>query len=239
MEIRVKEDSVEITGYVNAIERNSKPLMSRVGQFIERICKGAFKKALKRNNDVHILLNHDWNRDLGSIKQGNLELEEDNIGLRVRACITDKDVIQKARNGELVGWSFGFQDREVENTIERGMPHRAVKDLDLAEVSILDKRKKPAYDGTLIMARDDVEELHFRGEDFIDEVSIIGEIGEMHNETENTVQNEEKIDENAQSIVKDEVREEPIKEEPKQQDVVEEIDYSKYENMIKEMKEEK
>lgn len=222
MEIRVKEDSVEISGYVNAIERNSKPLMSRVGQFIERICKGAFKKALKRNNDVHILLNHDWNRDLGSTKQGNLELEEDNIGLRVRACITDKDVIQKARNGELVGWSFGFQDREVENTIERGMPHRAVKDLDLAEVSILDKRKRPAYDGTLIMARDDIEELHFRGEDFIDEVSI----REVDEENKKELDNEMKENDNKE-------------EEPKQQEeVVEEIDYSKYENMIKEMKEE-
>lgn len=223
MEIRVKEDSVEITGYVNAVERASKPLWSRVGQFIERICKGAFKKALKRNDDVHILLNHDWNRDLGSTKQGNLELEEDNIGLKARAIITDKDVIEKARNGELVGWSFGFQDREVENTIERGMPHRAVKDLDLAEVSILDKRKKPAYDGTLIMARDDSEELHFRGEDFIDEVSIREEtpkeeIKELDNEMKN---NEVQV------------------EEPKQQEeVVKEIDYSKYEEMIKEMKEE-
>lgn len=223
MEIRVKEDSVEITGYVNAVERASKPLWSRVGQFVERICKGAFKKALKRNDDVHILLNHDWNRDLGSTKQGNLELEEDNIGLKARAIITDKDVIEKARNGELVGWSFGFQDREVENTIERGMPYRAVKDLDLAEVSILDKRKKPAYDGTLIMARDDSEELHFRGEDFIDEVSIKEEtpkeeIKEVDNEMKN---NEERI------------------EEPKQQEeVVKEIDYSKYEDMIKEMKEE-
>ena len=223
MEIRVKEDSVEITGYVNAVERASKPLWSRVGQFVERICKGAFKKALKRNDDVHILFNHDWNRDLGSTKQGNLELEEDNIGLKARAIITDKDVIEKARNGELVGWSFGFQDREVENTIERGMPYRAVKDLDLAEVSILDKRKKPAYDGTLIMARDDSEELHFRGEDFIDEVSIKEEtpkeeIKEVDNEMKN---NEERI------------------EEPKQQEeVVKEIDYSKYEDMIKEMKEE-
>lgn len=226
MQIRVKEDSVEIEGYVNAIERNSKPLMSRVGQFIERICKGAFKKALKRNNDVHILLNHDWNRDLGSTKKGNLELEEDNIGLRVRACITDKDVIQKARNGELVGWSFGFQDREVENTIERGMPHRAVKDLDLAEVSILDRSKRPAYDGTLIMARDDESQVHFRGEDFIDEISIREENAQNN---ENIVQNE----------VKDnEMKENEVKEEPKQQDVVEEIDYSKYENMIKEMKEE-
>lgn len=228
MEIRVKEDSVEITGYVNAIERNSKPLMSRVGQFIERICKGAFKKALKRNNDVHILLNHDWNRDLGSTKQGNLELEEDNIGLRVRACITDKDVVQKARNGELVGWSFGFQDRDVENTIERGMPHRAVKDLDLAEVSILDRTKSPAYDGTLIMARDDESEIHFRGEDFIDEVSIREESPQP------TVENQEedkKIDNN-------EMKNNEEKVEPKQQEVVEKIDYSKYEKMIKEMKEE-
>lgn len=229
MEIRVKEDSVEITGYVNAIERVSKPLMSRVGQFIERICKGAFKKALKRNNDVHILLNHDWNRDLGSTKKGNLELEEDNIGLKARAIITDKDVIEKARNGELVGWSFGFQDREVENTIERGMPHRAVKDLDLAEVSILDRSKSPAYDGTLIMARDDSEEMHFRGEDFIDEVSIIDK---TEPQEEENAQNSEKIVQN------DEVREEQVEEEPKQQEIVE-IDYSKYENMLKEMKEEK
>lgn len=229
MEIRVKEDSVEITGYVNAIERASKPLMSRVGQFIERICKGAFKKALKRNNDVHILLNHDWNRDLGSTKKGNLELEEDNIGLKARAIITDKEVIEKARNGELVGWSFGFQDREVENTIERGIPHRAVKDLDLAEVSILDKSKRPAYDGTLIMARDDENEIHFRGEDFIDEVTIKEENSQNN---ENIVQNEkEKIQDNE---MKNNVAKE---EEPKQQDIVEKIDYSKYENMIKEMKE--
>lgn len=193
--------------------------MSRVGQFIERICKGAFKKALKRNNDVHILLNHDWNRDLGSTKQGNLELEEDNIGLKARAIITDKDVIEKARNGELVGWSFGFQDRDVENTIERGMPYRAVKDLDLAEVSILDRTKTPAYDGTLIMARDNSEELHFRGEDFIDEISI-------REEPQEAQENEMKDNEVQEEI------------EPKQQEVVEEIDYSKYEEMIRKMKEE-
>lgn len=227
MEIRVKEDSVEITGYVNAIERASKPLMSRVGQFIERICKGAFKKALNRNDDVHILLNHDWNRDLGSTKKGNLELEEDNIGLKARAIITDKEVIEKARNGELVGWSFGFQDRDVENTIERGIPHRAVKDLDLAEVSILDKRKTPAYDGTLIMARDDESEIHFRGEDFIDNVSI-------REDTVDTNINEVKEEAQENEMKNNEVQEV----EPKQQKVVENIDYSKYENMIKEMKEE-
>ena len=223
MKVNIREDSVEIEGYVNAIERNSKPLWSRVGQFIERICKGAFKKALNRNNDVKILLNHDWERELGSTKKGNLELEEDNIGLRARATITDPEVIEKARNGDLVGWSFGFTDREVENTIERGIPYRAVKDLDLQEVSILDRTKTPAYDGTLLMARAEGNEIHFRGEDFIDEVIV----------KEESTQEEPK---------QEEVVEEPqVEEQPKQQEVVENIntiDYSKYEAMIKEMKEE-
>lgn len=230
MKVNIRADKVEIEGYVNAIERDSKPLWSRVGQFIERICKGAFKKALKRNDDVHILLNHDWTRDLGSTKQGNLELEEDNIGLRVRACITDPEVVKKARAGELVGWSFGFSDRDVINSIRDGMPHRAVKDLDLAEVSILDKRKSPAYEGTLITARAEEDVVHFRGEDFIDEVEIKEDQPEKQPET---------VEENTTEVV--EVQEEtPEDNEPKQQEIVDkEIDYSKYEEIIAEMKEEK
>ena len=232
MEIRVKEDSVEIEGYVNAIERASKPLMSRMGQFIERICKGAFKKALKRNDDIHILLNHDWNRDLGSTKKGNLELEEDNIGLKARATITDPDVVKKARHGDLVGWSFGFTDRDVENSIERGMPSRAVKDLDLYEVSILDRSKTPAYDGTLIMAREENGEMHFRGEDFIDEVSIREEEPIAEEPKEEKAQEEVQVEE---PKVEEPMVE--VNDEPKQQEIVENIDYSKYEEMIKEMKE--
>ena len=232
MKINIREDHVEIEGYVNAIERNSKPLMSRIGKFVERICKGAFKKALNRNNDVHILLNHDWNRDLGSTKQGNLKLEEDNIGLKARARITDPEVIQKARNGDLVGWSFGFQDRDVTNSMLDGLPYRAVKDMDLYEVSILDRRKSPAYDGTLITARSENNEMQFRGEDFIDDdVSIEEEKIPVQEE----VQEEQEVQETREE-------EAPKEAEPKQQEVVENkgtIDYSKYENIIKEMKEEK
>lgn len=243
MKVNIRADKVEIEGYVNAIERDSKPLWSRVGQFIERICKGAFKKALKRNDDVHILLNHDWNRDLGSTKAGNLKLEEDNIGLKARATITDPEVIKKARAGELVGWSFGFSDRDVVNSIRDGMPHRAVKDLDLAEVSILDRRKSPAYEGTLITARAEEDVVHFRGEDFIDEIEAI-EV-----ESEETQEEPETQPEETASIEDTEVREEasgeeqkevPEEAEPKQQEIVDkEIDYSKYEEIIAEMKEEK
>jgi len=222
MKVNVRADSVEIEGYVNAIERNSKPLMSRIGRFIERICKGAFNKALKRNDDVHLLLNHNWNRDLGSTKRGNLKLKEDNIGLKAKATIFDPEVVQKARNGDLVGWSFGFQDRDVDNSTYEGMPYRAVKDLDLFEVSILDRTKSPAYDGTLITARSETNEIQFRGEDFIDEVNL-------------SVEEDKPL--KIEPEANEEVREEEP--EPKQQEVVEnKIDYSKYEDLIKEMKEE-
>lgn len=234
MKVKIRADSVEIEGYVNAVERNSKPLMSRIGNFIERICKGAFKKALKRNDDVHILLNHDWQRDLGSTKQGNLELTEDNIGLHARACITDKEVVQKARNGDLVGWSFGFQDRDVDNSTYDGMPYRAVKDLDLFEVSILDRTKSPAYDGTLITARAEGEDVqvHYRGEDFIDDIDLDDED-----------KPEEELQDLKEDIIEDKIEKELTEvrddQKPKQQEIVEKnIDYSKYEQLIQEMKEE-
>lgn len=176
MKIEIRSDSVTIEGYVNAVERASKPLNSRLGKFVEKICAGAFKRALARAEDVRILLNHDWQKDLGGIKDGNLELEEDNIGLHARATITDPEVIADARNGDLVGWSFGFDDLPdgVEETRdnETGLPFRKVKDLALYEVSLLNRRKSPAYVGTLVNVRDDGSTVYY-SEDTEEEVEII------------------------------------------------------------------
>lgn len=228
MKVNIRADHVEIEGYVNAVERNSKTLRDRIGEFVERVCKGAFKKALKRNDDIKILLNHDATRELGSTKQGNLELKEDNIGLHARATIYDKEVIDDARNNRLVGWSFGFHDIDVDRSMHEGVVYRTIRDLDLREVSIINNKKSPAYEGTLIMARadDSDDRLLLRSEDFIDEVSIREE------QTPNNVQEEQALD--------NEMKNNEVQiEEPKQQEeVVKEIDYSKYENMIKEMKEE-
>ena len=176
MKIQIRADSVTIEGYVNAVERASKPLNSRLGKFVEKICAGAFNRALGRAEDVRILLNHDRSKDLGGIKDGNLELEEDNIGLHARATITDPEVIKDARNGDLVGWSFGFDDVDVEETRddETGLPFRKVKDLNLAEVSLLNRKKTPAYVGTLVNVRDDGSTVYY-SEDTEDEVEIIDE----------------------------------------------------------------
>lgn len=155
MRIEIRADSVTIEGYVNAVERPSKPLLSRFGRFIEKICAGAFGRALERNKDVRIFLNHNPERDLGGTGTGELELNEDNIGLHARAVITDPEVIKDARNNNLVGWSFGFEDRAVDvmQDNETGLPYRMVKDLNLYEVSILNREKTPVYDGTLVNVR--------------------------------------------------------------------------------------
>lgn len=207
LQVRIKGDAVTIEGYVNAIERKSRPLMSRIGRFVERIKKGAFKRAIERNDNIKLLLNHDWQRELGSTQDGTLELTEDSIGLRARATITDPDVAQKARNGELVGWSFGFTDREVDKHDEDGMPTRDVKDLDLYEVSILDTSKKPAYEGTLVSVRSD-DETYYHGAMLEQEINIREEQQEPPEE----------------------------REEPQENTGV--IDYTLYEKLIQELKEE-
>lgn len=180
MKISIRQDSVTIEGYVNAVERNSKPLNERGVTFIERIASGAFKRAIARAKDIRILLNHNWAKDLGGTADGTLELEEDNIGLKARATITDAEVIEDARRGDLVGWSFGFRDEDVTQLRdeESGLPLRKVNDLDLFEVSLLNRKKSPAYIGTLVNVRDDGEEVvvNLSEDNIVEEVETINEV---------------------------------------------------------------
>ena len=248
MKINIRSDSVLIEGYVNAVERNSKPLISRIGRFIERICKGAFERALRRSakdqHDVHILLNHDWDRDLGSIAQGNLELYEDSIGLYARAEITDAGVVDDAKHNRLVGWSFGFWDTPdgVEAGVDdvTGLPLRRVTDLILDEVSILNTDKTPAYDGTLIMARDD-DNVRYYSDTFSDDI----EIREDAEESAEASANVADISGATVNITADKITitsgadQGAVENQPKQDEhpeAIQTIDYSVYEEMISEMK---
>jgi len=229
MKIQVRADSVKIEGYVNAVERASKPLFSRFGQFIEKICAGAFGRALQRNDNVRILLNHNPERDLGGTGSGELELTEDNIGLHARAVITDPQVIKDARNGDLVGWSFGFADRAVDvlQDNETGLPFRMVKDLDLYEVSLLNREKEPAYNGTLVNVRDDGKEVLIGSENLPD--SIETEL------IEKAEQVEQATNEALEEIRADETQGADVKPEPPTNDT-KSFDNSKYINIVAELK---
>lgn len=158
MKIEVRSDHVLISGYVNAVGRDSRPLPSPTGKFVEMVEPGVFRAALERAQDVQLLLNHDKNRVLGSVAQGNLALCEDNIGLRAECTVTDADVIEKARKGELRGWSFGMyvNNADMEERADN-IPRRHLRDIDIFEVSLIDKSKLPCYAGTSVECRADSE----------------------------------------------------------------------------------
>ena len=155
MKITIRADSVEIEGYVNAVGRDSRRMVDQFGNdFVEQIQPGAFALALSKNATVQMLLNHNEERVLGQTGD-NLELEEDSIGLHARATVTDPEVIELARSGKLVGWSFGFYQLDArtaydyDSHIERSI----VTELDLREVSIIDDTMLPVYAGTSVHAR--------------------------------------------------------------------------------------
>lgn len=154
MKVRVYDNKAIISGYVNVAERISKRLKENGIEFYEKIKEGAFGDAVRRNNNIKILLNHDYKRELGNTNQ-NLTIYEDSIGLYAEAEITDEEVVMKARNNQLSGWSFGFVPlKEQINESYDNIPLRTVESLNLYEVSILDSDHIPAYNSMSLNVRD-------------------------------------------------------------------------------------
>lgn len=230
MEIEIRDNSVVVSGYVNAVERWSKPitgkLRGKMQRFIEKIKAGTFSTALKRNDNVKVLLNHNSERELASTLNGTAKLEEDNIGLRAEVTITDAEVLEKAKNNKLVGWSFGFRSNSDEVNQQDTLATRTVTDMDLVEVSILDDTKSPAYYGTSIETRSEGEEMEIRENIGADEVSV--DIEQLADLVANRVLEKLKGEARAEKV------EEEPKEEPKEPETEEKraIDYSAFEERI-------
>ena len=162
MKVTLRNDSVEISGYVNATDRESKPLRDAEGYFVERIEPGAFARSLARKDPV-MLLNHDPDRVLSTVA-GGLTVREDAVGLYAQAVVTDAAVVEKARAGKLSGWSFGFMPGDQAVDQSNGMRRKTVRSLDLIEVSLLDDTREPAYIATSVMTRGEPLEVREMGD---------------------------------------------------------------------------
>ena len=172
MKVEIRNNAVNIDGYVCVVERESRIMSSPSGKkFIEKVKAKTFQKALEKNDSVDLFFNHLENRNLGNTKD-NIRLWEDNIGLRAQATITDPEVIEKARNNQLSGWSFGFKDLKPNwQDGQDGIARRTLEDIQLTEVSILDKI--PAYIATSWELRD--------GDGTVVETRITEEMQQMDN----------------------------------------------------------
>jgi len=166
--VEIRDNAVHIDGYVNAVERDSKVLHDEKGDFIEKVKAGAFQRAIDRakgrNECVRVLLNHDYMRELTNTDETTTKLFEDNIGLRCQCEIRDAEVVAKAKEQKLVGWSFGFYPLVDSRENDKGIDRRELREIELYEVSLLDDTRVPAYDGTSVEVRDFVETRDFEDE---------------------------------------------------------------------------
>lgn len=164
-ELEIRGNALHISGYVNAVERESRRLPRQASlkarsDFVEKISAGAFGRAVTRAAEVRLMFNH--KRDIGGTADGTLTLSEDNIGLKAEAVVSDSEVVGAAKRGELRGWSFGFNNAvDRWEDVSEGLQRRTIDDLDLKEVSVL--TVTPAYVGTSVEVRgEDVCETEYR-----------------------------------------------------------------------------
>lgn len=189
MRIEIRSDNtMKISGYVNAVCRDSRPIVTLRGKVVEQVEEGVFRRAIERAEDIALRLNH-YDKDYAHTKDGTLILTEDSIGLRAEAIIADKELIDKAKKKEFVGWSWGayITKDEMEERAD-DIPRRHVKEMELFEVSLIDRRKSPCYTGTLVEQRAE-EEIVIEERSFKDENVEI----ETHKKAIDYSQFEEKI----------------------------------------------
>jgi HK97 family phage prohead protease len=127
----------------------------------ERVMPGAFDRALRENQDVRALFNHDSNQVIGRTSSGTLKLSTDDKGLRYEANAPDtqvgRDVVTLIKRGDVTGSSFGFSVRgeRIRKETRDGKPYyiRELTDVDLYDVS---PTTFPAYQSSDASARAEI-----------------------------------------------------------------------------------
>lgn len=141
-----KADRIE--GYCAVFNSPSADL----GGFTEIIRPGAFSRAIRENQDVLCLFNHNPSAVLGRTRSGTLRLSQDRVGLYFE-CDTPgsqigRDVHTLIQRGDISSCSFSFS--AASDDWSRDFKQRQLLDVDLFDVSPV---TFPAYPATSVDAR--------------------------------------------------------------------------------------
>lgn len=148
LEVRAASDgAVKIGGHAAVFDEEA----DIGGVFREKIVKGAFKKAINRD-DVVLLVNH-GGLPLARTGSRTLTLKEDDTGLRMDAELDASDpdvmaVVPKMKRGDLSHMSFQFRmkDGKEEWDDTGDIPLRTITEFgSIQDVSVV---TFPAYEGT-------------------------------------------------------------------------------------------
>lgn len=161
LELRVMQSSIVtndedliVEGLVNKTESWSHTLGVRK-KFKEKICRGAFDKAIQKANRIDFLCEHDSSKLLSTTENNSLQLWEDEEGLKMRAVICPttygRDLYELMRSKLVNHMSFGFRVLSDKwKKLSNGTFERIVEELELLEVSAV---RNPAYPQSAIAAR--------------------------------------------------------------------------------------
>ncbi|MDK8871617.1 HK97 family phage prohead protease [Paracoccus sp. SSJ] len=124
----------------------------------EVIAARAFADRIERDEDIHLLAGHDFNRPLASRAAGTLQLRDTDTALQIEATIDGqtswaRDFLAAHASGLIRGLSPGFRVHRGGERIERraGGTLRTITAADLLEVSAV---TRPAYSQAQIEARE-------------------------------------------------------------------------------------
>ncbi|HFK1517125.1 TPA: phage major capsid protein [Bacillus cereus] len=154
-EVNESSDGFFVRGLVNQTGEWSQTLYDKHGNpFIERVMPNVFENALKRGNDVKLLLEHDKNMLLARTKDETLKLTETSRGLEMEATLVPSNQSEHIhaliKRGTLNNMSFGMVVLDAEWTKEKGVNQRSITELALYECSIV---SDPAYTQSTVEAR--------------------------------------------------------------------------------------
>ncbi len=155
MKIEIRsETEASISGYVNATEKRSRPVITPHGKVIEVIEPRAFAEAIEAGYDsITLNVDHDKGSVYARTSDGTLTLKEDAIGLHADVLIRDPVLISLAREGKIRGWSFGMYN--VRDELEQradDLPIRHIRGMDLDHVSLI-VNQTPVYSATSVEVR--------------------------------------------------------------------------------------
>ena len=258
LELRVMQTSIAtdstdmvVEGLVNKTESWSHTLGMRK-KFREKICRGAFDKAIQTAPRIDFLAEHDSSKLLATTENGSLELWEDSEGLKMRAkiCPTSygKDMYELMKSNLVRHMSFGFRViSDKWKKLSNGTFERIVDALELSEVSVV---RNPAYPQSAIAARgiELVEDVNIP-EDILEERSqedmekemfeeFRGIISELTNEVRElkeeikTLKPEETEEKETEEVANEETEtvEETVEEKPAEEESKEESEEEKEES---------
>lgn len=146
-----------ISGYAAVYETPWSDALTEQMGYVEKVARGAFRKALGRSDNVPLLWQHDRNAMLATTRGGTLKLKEDGRGLAIEAELPDtqlgNDVLEHIRRGDVAGMSYGIATAPSDSTLDRrsAPPVRIVRGAQkLLDVTLT---YEPAYEASSVELR--------------------------------------------------------------------------------------